>query len=442
MAEPPAGSKPPKPASTGSGAPDNSVFSEELSREFELAPDASMRSIDTEGKVERLSEEADAPPAAQQPSSAVSLLELPEEEGHLELVERSRSPGRAAPRDGMGIRPVAKADEGSSRGRGLLIGVGSLLALLLIASVVGWFRAKRPAAVLTLGYPVTVDSEPPGADILVDGQPTGKKTPATLASWDWVMPHEIALKLDGHATYRQLIAEGPHTTTVNATLARVAFVDLDSVPAGVEVRRGEFKVGTTPGHFEIMAGTKDILSLHQAGYLPSEQELNAAPGETLTRSVVLAPAGTLNLDSDPEGVQVMIDDHLSGETPLTIQLEAKRPHHLRLTAPGLIPEQRKVTLEQGKSENLSVLLGDEMDRELRGLLSKAERRLRAAEAEMRRLDDPNQSREFFRAMARNRKHVRLESEIDALEAKTEQLRADLDSHRSAIEDRLEKKDPQ
>jgi hypothetical protein len=438
MAEPPDPSDPPKPGSPDPPARDNRGFSEDLSKEFELAPNASLRSIDAQGRVERLPDGVDAPSLALQPSSAVSLLELPEGEEKLELVERVRA--RPATREGPGALTIS-AKKGGAPPRGIIIGVGSLLALLLIALSVGWYRTRRPQLALTTGYAVSVDSEPAGAEIIVDGRTTGQKTPATLPSWDWVMPHEIALKLPGHATFRQLIAEGPHPTTLKVVLGLVAFLDLQSTPPGAEVRRGDFKIGTTPGQFELAAATKETLSLHLVGYLPVSLELTASPGEAVTRAVVLVPSGTLTLDSDPLGVQVEIDDHAVGETPLQIDLEANRPHRLRLSAPGLTPEQRKVVLSQGKNTAVSVLLGDAMDRELRGMLSKTDRRLRVVQQEMRRLDDPRQSREFFQTMARNRRRGRLEAEIDALEARVERLQADIDSHRSAIEDRLEKKEP-
>jgi hypothetical protein len=441
MADPPTDGLPKQPRDQASAAGGDTEPAEELSKDFELAPDAAVRSIDMHGRVERRSGSFDSDRRPVEQSAPPSLFELPEGEGQLELVEQARPKARPARRrDRLSAVPPARGRK--PRRWVPLAGLGSLVGILFIAAAVGFLRTRRPVPTPSELYVTKVDSEPAGAAIFVDGKDTGRTTPATFSPWDWVTPHEVALKLPGHATFRQLVAEGPHSNTVKAVLNLAASLDLQSTPPGAEVWQGEFKIGTTPGHFELSAGAKQTFTLRLAGYLPNTFELTGSPDEALTRTVTLTPGGTLSLDSDPTGASVQIDDHPAGETPLRVDLEAVRPHRLLVSAPGLTAERRKFVIPPGKTLALSVFLGDEMDRELRGLLRETDRRLRAAQQEMQRLDDPRQSQEYFQAMARNRKRGRLEAEIDGLESKVERLQADIDAHRSAIEDRLEKTEPQ
>jgi hypothetical protein len=439
MAEPP--NDPPKPPPLTPPKPQEAgglqSFSEDLAKGFEMSPGAALRSIDAQGQVER---SVGAPQEGEGGiSSVVTLLELPEEEGKLEL---ARSPSVPSPRTPASVRgPGFAANRPTASGRRMLI-LGTGTILIALAGLL-WFiashRDRNPLTEAVMGVPLSVDSVPAGAAILVDGHETGQKTPATLASWDWLLPHEIELKLPGRATFQQMIPEGPHPPPLRAVLAPVAFLDLQTTPAGAEVRRGEYTIGTTPGHFELMGGEKNVLTLVLPGHMSATVDVSAAPGEVVTRTMVLAPAGTLNLDSDPSGVKAEVDGHPAGETPLQIQLEAGRSHLLRLSASGLNPEERKVVVPSGGMTSLNVLLGDRLDRELRARIAGNERRLRAARAEMQRLDNPRLTREYFQTMARTRRRTKLESEVDSLETQSEELRGSLDSHRSVLEDLVEKK---
>jgi hypothetical protein len=76
---------------------------------------------------------------------------------------------------------------------------------------------KRSALAQTPGE-ITLTSEPPGADVTVDGQPTGKRTPALLQ----LSPgeHRIELALAGHAADPQALDVAPGARTEHAVMLR------------------------------------------------------------------------------------------------------------------------------------------------------------------------------------------------------------------------------
>jgi hypothetical protein len=433
MAQPPEGppNLPPRKPSTPQG---DKSFSEDLSEGFAVAPNSGVRSIDAKGQVERVPTNPGAA-SSRGSSPSLLLLDLPDDGEKLELADQPASTPAPRPR----LRaPQPKAHRSADR-RWIVWTAGAIAALTAIVLVVVSMATKRPQAPAQTGIPLSVDSVPAGAEIFVDGHETGQKTPATLASWDWLLPHEVELKLAGRTTFQQTIPEGPHPPPLRAILAPVAFLDLQTTPPGAEVRRGDYKIGVTPGHIELKASEKDRLTLVLAGYLPATIEIEATPGELRTQSVALLAAGTLSADSDPSGVTVEIDGRPAGETPLQIDLEAGRPHQVRFFADRLIPEERKVVLAAGKVSSLTVLLGDKRDRELRAQVAAMDRRLHAVRSEIQRLDNPRQSREFFQTMARTQRRSKLETELDALETKSDELQGALESHRSELEDLVEGK---
>jgi hypothetical protein len=87
---------------------------------------------------------------------------------------------------------------------------------------------KRSALAQTPGE-ITLTSEPPGADVTVDGQPTGKRTPALLQ----LSPgeHRIELALAGHAADPQELDVAPGARTEHAVMLRAEAPSAEPVAA-------------------------------------------------------------------------------------------------------------------------------------------------------------------------------------------------------------------
>jgi hypothetical protein len=96
---------------------------------------------------------------------------------------------------------------------------------------------------------VVVTSEPPGAEVLLDGEPTGQVTPAVLEEVRLSEPHEVALS--GAAVKRQTLPvaarPGSLVARVHATLeSAIGEITIASVPSGAEVRLDGAPVGAAP----------------------------------------------------------------------------------------------------------------------------------------------------------------------------------------------------
>ena len=99
---------------------------------------------------------------------------------------------------------------------------------------------------------VRVTSTPSGATIYLDGDNTGKKTPAVLDDVDTGGGHEIVIKLDGFQDgLRQGVQTKPaQEEAVRFTLERVDVeIKLDSEPSGASVYVDGTKIGKTPVSF-------------------------------------------------------------------------------------------------------------------------------------------------------------------------------------------------
>jgi len=79
---------------------------------------------------------------------------------------------------------------------------------------------KGSAAVEPANASLTINSNPPGADIYINGVANGKKTPATLS-----LPrgdYKIALKLHGFVDYKKTVALKSDTMTLDAPMPKVS----------------------------------------------------------------------------------------------------------------------------------------------------------------------------------------------------------------------------
>jgi serine/threonine protein kinase len=124
----------------------------------------------------------------------------------------------------------------------------ALLGAVLLGAAAGaagaWFGAPwfRPGVVV-------VTSDPPGAEVALDGVPTGQRTPAVLEGVLLSRPHEVVVS--GTALRAATVPLSPGlgglVARAHATLAStLGTLTVDSDPPGAEVRLDERRVGVTP----------------------------------------------------------------------------------------------------------------------------------------------------------------------------------------------------
>jgi serine/threonine protein kinase len=182
----------------------------------------------------------------------------------------------------MDLEPVASAPAPSeSRAaltartpqRSVVIQRSASVVALVVAALVG---GAAGAAGLWLASPwlrrgaVVITSEPAGADVALDGQPTGHRTPTVLDDVALARPHEITLSGPGwRSTSIPLRPQlGTLVARVQANLAStLGALTIESDPAGAEVRLDERRIGLTPISVpEVRLDQRHRIDLHLAGY--------------------------------------------------------------------------------------------------------------------------------------------------------------------------------
>lgn len=149
----------------------------------------------------------------------------------------------------------------------------------------------------------------------------------------------------------------------------IGVLDVVSVPAGARVRLDSQDLGTTPYKNFVTAGTHTLL-LTMDGYHDYTATVTIAKNQqnkvTAGLAAVTAPptppspapaAGTLQITTAPDGAAVFVDGGSQGLTsPATLSSLAPGTHTVRLAKAGYTDYEGTVTIQAGKTVQLSIVL--------------------------------------------------------------------------------------
>jgi hypothetical protein len=188
-------------------------------------------------------------------------------------------------------------------------------------SLVGGIATESPSAPLVVHDPFTASylAAPP--------RPSGARTLL------WVVAAAV-------------LAVGVVVATVvflSPPQAEPCVLEITSHPPGARVTVGDTPVsGTTPLRVEgLQAGQTYQLEVVLDGFQPWRQQFQASPGVIQQIAILDAVRGTLQIQSNPPGAQIYIDNVYRGSTPLTIPgLEITRSLTVRAERAGFLPEER------------------------------------------------------------------------------------------------------
>jgi hypothetical protein len=161
-----------------------------------------------------------------------------------------------------------------------------------------------------------VTSDPPGAQVSVDGQPRGL-TPLTVAAVG-AGPHEVIVSTAESRVRRTVdIAKGA-TASVFASLAKpVGSAGWLAIKTPIELQileGGKLMGSTTSEHVMLAAGRHDLELVNDTFGFRTTIVAQVPAGKTLTPSVAL-PNGTLSINAAP-WAEVWLDGKSVGTTPL------------------------------------------------------------------------------------------------------------------------------
>lgn len=192
-----------------------------------------------------------------------------------------------------------------------------------------------------------LESEPPGASILLDGQPQGRQTPAPLDDLA-VGPHQVRLEKQDYSTLdTTLVVSLNRTNTVSLKLVlEPALVELISTPPGAAIYLdGKDTRKRTPSVLTIEPGRHQIRA-EREGYEPyGREEEEFLPGRRYPYSIELKPYFGVVRIVKPRSGTILIDGTSSRKVPPADIPMSVGSHTLRYTQDTTIQVTRDDTIK-------------------------------------------------------------------------------------------------
>ncbi len=200
--------------------------------------------------------------------------------------------------------------------------------------------------------PVSVATDPAGAEVIVDGTPAGT-TPAELELVDG--SHVMEIRLPGYNAWSQefeVTASEPFafgTIELEQADGRVRFVsNLDNVAVSLN---GDY-AGTTPIELRLRPGRTHKVVASKPGHESVTLDLSVAADSGRTVELELpALFGEVTVRTQPAGAQVRVDGQSLATTPATFELSAL-PHEIEVELEGYAPRRQSLTPRPGLTHQL------------------------------------------------------------------------------------------
>lgn len=213
---------------------------------------------------------------------------------------------------------------------------------------------------INLSGTLAVTSNPPGAQVFVNGQLVGN-TPVNLS----LNPGSYTLELrrQGYQTYRTTVAIAPGANSrINVNLSPVVsqgVLTVTSNPSNADVYINGRLVGRTPYSARLNSGTYTV-EVRRPGYQDYRTTVTVQAGRTTTVSATLTlPApptgatGVLSVVTDVPGADVYIDGRLAGRTPINLQLRPGR-YTLEVRSGGRIVYRQAVQVRPNRTTTVRI----------------------------------------------------------------------------------------
>lgn len=308
------------------------------------------------------------PPPAETPPARL-ILPLPNPGAPKGRLIQLKSDPRYAPPPGL-LAPAPPEPAASNKPdrRRLVIGLVAGAALSLGAVLVyvaldegrspqTEARTEAPPARPTSGR-LAVRSKPQGADIFLDGAPTGRQTPSVLTGVPLGTKIAVSVQRRGFVGVPDpalvFVPESVGTAAVDFVLEPARKYTLESVPSGATVRFGERMLdGETP--LELPAIPIDesvVVEVTLDGFEPTVRTIRSTADDPAVMSISLDRQGSLHVISDPPAADVRLDGRLMGRAPIRLTVPNKGRFEIVVERPGY--RRVKKQLQAGRT-------GDELE---------------------------------------------------------------------------------
>ena len=204
---------------------------------------------------------------------------------------------------------------------------------------------------------ISVRSTPPGATILLDGLTKGV-TPADLTGIS-TGKHTLVLKKSGYSDFQTTVSvSSGRKTSVSATLTTATgSINISSTPSGATIVLDETTRGTTPANLTGLSVGSHTLVLKKSGYSDFQTTISVSPGKTTSiTATLITSGGSISINSTPTGATIVLDGTINGITPANLTGISEGSHFLVLKKTGYSDYQAAVTVNSGKTTNVSANL--------------------------------------------------------------------------------------
>jgi formylglycine-generating enzyme required for sulfatase activity len=204
---------------------------------------------------------------------------------------------------------------------------------------------------------ISVNSEPPGAAVLVDGVETGQVTPAVVQII--AGEREVAASLKGFRTARQRIVVGAQQADTLESFVLVqadAGLAVSTSPSGAGITiNGEY-MGQSPLRLELRSGRSYAIEAYLRGHRRAATTVSLARDESRSVSLALTrETGQVVFAAQPASAQLKINGRSHGAANQTLVLSTE-PQAIEISLPGYASYTTKVIPRAGLIQTVKVQL--------------------------------------------------------------------------------------
>ena len=263
------------------------------------------------------------------------------------------------------VAPTARVAEWHARRWTAGWVVAAFVAMIAVAEAIWLARPGSPGAAVALAsappVPVTIDSQQPGDQVIVDGRDVGV-TPMTLALKSDMRSIHVRTRPTPDSAPVQPAAnvERPADTTAAALLNQAAAHERRgglrvSSPIELQVLEGDHVLGSSAdGPVVATAGKHELDFVNTEFGYQSHQIVEFKAGQIVPMKIS-PPAGRVSINAVPWAL-VSIDGNSMGETPLGNVALPVGEHQITFRHPQLGERSQKVIVKANAATRVSAVL--------------------------------------------------------------------------------------
>lgn len=212
-----------------------------------------------------------------------------------------------------------------------------------------------------LPNPVFFNTNPQGAEIILNGINTGFRTPIILSLQPGTYDYILRLSCFADITGQFVIVESTELITIDKIFPfNTGSISITSTPSGAIEFDGILQPNPTPLNLScINEGTHNYL-ITLANFQSYRARINVVRGLTSTSNVTLLPlgqpgTGSLSVISNPSGADITLDQTTTGRiTPSTMTDIPVGPHNVTISKSGFMPRTVPVIVSENITEEVNI----------------------------------------------------------------------------------------